>query len=863
MFERPMFLWLLLASLPSVMPLILAVARGSRIFITSISTIARLAAFAALVLMLAGLRVPIRVAARRMAMVVAVDESRSIAPDQASWMRHRVGEIRRSLSPLDRIAVIGFGRDASLLAPLQNPMVSAPVQNPVAVDPDGTDLAGALTTALGIFPDNEEKRLVVMTDGNETEEHVLDEVPAMTQAGVRVFTVVPPPSAIARVAITAFEAPAVVRAQTSFALHLDIESEARAPVGAQISLSSDGTVLGIQQVSLAPGLNRFVLPYRVGRSGAYLMQVQIKVPPPLVAVNPAAETTLSVIEPPRVLVISPNPPDSLIKALHNRDYAVQAAPPHGLPIQAEDYLVYQAVIIANVSSEALDQGAQNALNRYVADFGGGLVVTGDTLRDSRFQGSSLEKTLPVTFQPQPPPPSREPIAVYLLIDRSNSMSYNSRYPAVRDGERIRYAKQAAVALLNQLDDTDYAGVIAFDSEPYILGHLRPLAEQRDELIARVQRLEPGGGTDFKEALEIAEREIDQSGIAVREVILLTDGDTNRQYHDHDQEMADYAKDGIPVSTIRIGPDLENLRLLEDFAHATGGVFYRVEDITKLPQLLVHLTHEAEDFKWHERSHIEFGNRSAILSGIGPRDLPPLDFFAITQAKDGAEVPLVVHKGSRSAPLLATWQYELGRSAIFSADPDSLGSLAWIRWDHYAQFWSQLVSWVAREGDSGPFSLRVRDSNDGSLELEAQKADPLPVSNLFCRITGPGIANDVAMSQVGTSTYRGESAPLRRGKYALALIIKAGDTERVLLRREIASEGAEALDAAELKLRGANELLLRTIATTTGGEFDAPVSRIVRRSGAMITAYQSINNLLLPLAMVTLLLAVFVQRRYLM
>jgi Ca-activated chloride channel homolog len=860
MFERPIVLWLLLLSPLVAAPGMLALMRGGKAFATVISMVSRMVTFALLILMLAGLRIPVRAAAQRMAMVIAVDQSRSIAPDQAVWMQKRVAEIRRFLSPLDRVAVIGFGRDAGLLAPLQDPRMAA--QNTVSVDPNATDLAGALTTALGIFPDNEEKRLLLLTDGNETEGQVLDEVPAMSQAGIRIFTAAPPPSAIARVAIASFEAPAVVRAETSFALHLDVQSEARAPVNAEISLSSDGTSVGVQQLSLAPGLNRFVLPYRVGRSGAYLMRAQIKVPPPMIASNPAAETALSVIEPPRVLLVSPNPPDSLIKALSERNYDVRTAPPHGLPAQASDYLVYQAVIIANVASQSLDDATQAALNRYVADFGGGLIITGDTLRDSRFQGSTLEKTLPVTFQPQPPPPSREPIAVYLLVDRSNSMSYNSRYPAVRDGERIRYAKQAAVALLNQLDDTDYAGVIAFDSEPYILGHLRPLAEQRDELIPRVQRLEPGGGTDFKEALEIAEREIDQSGIAVREVILLTDGDTNRQYHDHDQEMADYAKDGIPVSTIRIGPDLENLRLLQDFARATGGVFYRVEDITKLPQLLVHLTHEAENYKWHERSHIDFGSHSAILSGIAPRDLPPLDFFAVTQAKDGSEVPLLVRKGARSAPLLATWQYELGRSAIFSADPDSLGSLAWIRWDRYAQFWSQLVSWVAREGDSGPFSLRVRDSNDGSLEIEAQKADPLPVANLFCRITGPGLDNDLAMSQVGTSTYRAESAQLKPGKYDLALIIKAGDTERVLVRREIASKGALALDAAELRLRAPNEPLLRVIAADTGGEFDAAVSKIVQRSGATITAYQPIDQLLLLLAVLMLLLAIFFQRRYL-
>jgi Ca-activated chloride channel family protein len=861
MFERPIALCLLLASVPIVVPAVLAVTRGAgKQLATIVSVSLRLITFVLLVLMLAGLRVPVRTFAHQMAVVIAVDQSRSIAPDQAIWMQHRIADIRHHLSRRDRVAVLGFGRDAGLIAPLQDARL--PITYTAKADPNGTDLAGALTTALGIFPDRVEKRLVLLSDGNETQGDVLTELPAMSQAGVRIFTTSPPPSAIPRISISAFQTPSTVRAGTSFAIHLDIESEAKVPVGGQIRLSNDGAVVGAQRVSLTPGLNRFVLPYRAGRPGAYLLRIELGVPPPSVAVNPIAETAFSVIEPPRVLVISSNPPDSLVKALRLRNYDVRIAPPHGLSVRPEDYLAYQAVIIANVGADALDDATQSALRRYVADFGGGLVVTGDTLRDSRFEGTTLEKILPVTFQPQPPPPSREPIAVYLLIDRSNSMSYNSRYPAVRDGERIRYAKQAAITLLNQLDDTDYAGVIAFDSEPYVLGHLRPLAEQRQELIARVQRLEPGGGTDFKEALEIAEREIDQAGIAVREVILLTDGDTNRQYHDHDQEMADYAKDRIPVSTIRIGPDLENLRLLQDFARVTGGVFYRVEDITKLPQLLVHLTHEAQNFKWHARSQIELGNPSAVLNGISPREIPSLDFFAMTQAKDGAEVPLLIRKGSRSAPLLAIWQYELGRSAVFSADPDSLGSLGWIRWPHYVQFWSQLISWVAREGDSGPFTLRVLDSNDGSLELEAQKADSFPVSNLFCRITGPGLNDDVAMSQIDSFTYRGDSAPLRRGKYHLALLIKAGDTEQVLVQREIASKGPEAPDAAELRLHRTNEPLLKTIAASTGGQFDAPVAEITRPSGTAIITYEPIDQILLPLTAATFLLAILIRRRYL-
>src|SRR5208337_4433142 len=132
------------------------------------------------------------------------------------------------------------------------------------------------------------------------------------------------------------------------------------------------------------------------------------------------------------------PVESLLSALRIRKYKIEQASPRGLPERAEDYLGYQALIVADAPADALTEGAQRALNRYVADFGGGLIVTGESLRDEKFRGGPLEKALPVMFRPQPPPPAREPIAVYLCIDRSNSMSYNSRYPAVRDSERIRY-----------------------------------------------------------------------------------------------------------------------------------------------------------------------------------------------------------------------------------------------------------------------------------------------------------------------------------------------------------------------------------------------------------------------------------------
>ena len=258
-------------------------------------------------------------------------------------------------------------------------------------------------------------------------------------------------------------------------------------------------------MELKPGLNRFELPYRIDQPGAYVMGARLRTPASMVALNSLAETALTVMAPPQILLAGTAPPESLLNALKLREFKVTVTSPRSLPIHPEDYLPYQAVILSDATVATLSNASAIALNRYVSDYGGGLIATGETLRDERFAGTPLEKTLPIKFQPQPPPPSREPIAVFLCIDRSNSMSYDSRYPAVRDGERIRYAKTAAIALMRQLDDTDLAGVIAFDSQPYVLGHLAPLGEDRAELENRIERLEPGGGTDFKDALEIAEQ----------------------------------------------------------------------------------------------------------------------------------------------------------------------------------------------------------------------------------------------------------------------------------------------------------------------------------------------------------------------
>lgn len=859
MFERPILLWLLLATPLIALPALMAVRHGKVAAGLSAAAL-RVLAFATLVFALSGFGLPTRTASRQVETVALIDQSRSIAPDQENWMRDNIRDLARASGRGAKLAVLGFGRDVRMLSPMSDPRLIA--MPPIAADSGATDIGEALTAADSLFSPEADKRILLLSDGNQTAGDAAAEIPALVENKVQVFSASPPLSATQRVALTGFQAPDAVRANQRFTFRIAIESDAVQPVKVNLDLMDDKDPVGSETVELKPGLNRFELPYRIDQPGAYIMGARLRTPASMVALNSLSESALTVMTPPQILVAGSAPPESLLNALKLREYNVTVTSPRSLPTHPEDYLPYQAVIISDATVATLSNASATALNRYVSDFGGGLIATGETLRDEHFAGTPLEKTLPIKFQPQPPPPSREPIAVFLCIDRSNSMSYDSRYPAVRDGERIRYAKTAAIALLRQLDDTDLAGVIAFDSQPYVLGHLAPLGEDRAELENRIDRLEPGGGTDFKDALEIAEHEILDSKIVVRQVFLLTDGDTNRQYHDHDALIADFAAQHIPVSTLRIGPDLANLRLLQDFAQATGGTFYRVQDIEKLPLLLVGLTREAMNRRKQGRSELQSGGPSAILTGIDIKDMPPIDYYATTVPKDGAQVPLKITRRDSSSPLLAAWQYGLGRAVVFTADPDSLATLSWIRWNRYAEFWSQLVNWAMRPGDAGPFSMGVGTASDGGLRIEAEKIDNSPVSNLVLRVTGTGRTMDVPMTQTDASVYRGELGQLPRGKYTAVLMVKGGDTERVIMQREFASTGTATADADEIRLRPRNTALLKNISMATGGAMDATPAEILKPSGAMVTVHRGADPLLLPLAIMLFLGEVFVRRRFL-
>ena len=108
--------------------------------------------------------------------------------------------------------------------------------------------------------------------------------------------------------------------------------------------------------------------------------------------------------------------------------------------------------------------------------------------------------------------------------------------------------------------------------------------------------------------------------------------------------------------------------------------------------------------------------SEVTRGIAAADYPQLLGYVATSLKPRAETPLLTHKGD---PLLAHWQYGLGRAVAFTSDARAKWGKNWLGWERYRQFWSQIAQWSLRRLENADFTSEVVvDKGEGVISVEA-------------------------------------------------------------------------------------------------------------------------------------------------
>ena len=184
--------------------------------------------------------------------------------------------------------------------------------------------------------------------------------------------------------------------------------------------------------------------------------------------------------------------------------------------------------------------------------------------------------------PRPANPTRVPIDLALVIDRSGSM----------DGGKLDLAKAGVRTALDLLRPEDRVSLVAFDHEVDVLApSAHPDPFTRRALERRLNRLDSRGSTDLFggwmagcETIASDAARDRRSGPRVRRTLLLTDGQANVGTTDPG-EIAHHAAQlrvrGISTSTLGVGNGFEE-DLLTAMAEAGGGNFAYAEHAGVLP-----------------------------------------------------------------------------------------------------------------------------------------------------------------------------------------------------------------------------------------------------------------------------------------
>jgi len=185
------------------------------------------------------------------------------------------------------------------------------------------------------------------------------------------------------------------------------------------------------------------------------------------------------------------------------------------------------------------------------------------------------------------------------------------------------------------------------------------------------------------------------------------------------------------------------------------------------------------------------------------------------------VPLWTDKGD---PLLAHWQYGLGRSVAFTSDAKAKWSKNWIAWDKYRQFWSQIGQWSLRRLENSDFNTEVSvDKGEGQISVDAldEQGNYRNFLDLRAMVVSPkGERINVPVEQTGPGHYEAHFPTKQVGAYTLNLMEqKDGKT--------VGSQvvGASVNYSPEFNATEPNLNLLRRIAESGGGKMLDPESSI--------------------------------------
>lgn len=630
---------------------------------------------------------------------VLIDQSGSTDGAPAADAPEIQSILERHKRPGDRIRLVDFARETVLRGH------GDPVFNGGA---SGTCMAEALAYTLAHMEPDRVNHVLMVTDGWPTSP--LDNTPEqLIRAGVPVDYRLAAVNREADIRIDRIKAPARIRPGEAFLLEISITGPpgSRAAVPWQISRNGSAPLTG--QAGLVDGKAVIRLTDRITVPGCAAYEAVISPAGDPVTGNNRAEQLVEVTGGNNILLLSGYDRDPLVPFLTAQGFQVDR--PADLRELAPARLTGAGlVIINNVGASSIPREFLHALDYYVREQGGGLLMAGGkkSFGSGGYFSSPVDGLLPVSMELKK---DRATLitAMSIVLDRSGSMAMS-----VSGGKtKMDLADSGACQTIMNLSDEDFISVHAVDSSPHAIVDMSRIGPNRAAMLNSVSRIQSmGGGIFVGEGLKAGWQELQKTQAGTRHLILFSDADDSEEPDDYKNTLRQMTQAGATVSVIALGTEKSSdAALLKEIAELGKGRIFFCDRPGDIPDIFTQETISVARSAFLEEKTPLHGTAGwNQIAAVQPDWPQTIDGYNLCYLKDGATAACL-SGDTYQAPLISFWNRGAGRVAAVTFALGGPFGQSMQNWAGYGDLVQTLARWLNRQDAPPGYSVRTETVGD--------------------------------------------------------------------------------------------------------------------------------------------------------
>ncbi len=583
------------------------------------------------------------------------------------------------------IGIVKFGYGQVYAAELSSNTAKVLSDYKNSPDPDTTasDIASALEYAKDLFEYPKSGKIILLSDGVETDGEAMLTIKAVASRGIKVDTVHFPTQDVPEVQIISVDIPEqYLMIGEPFTVDLHIKTNI--PIHEELlvdlefsDISDKGKVVGETQLSVTSKEMTIPLEITLDERGFHELSFKISQSSDTSDKNNVYHTYVSIQQFNKILLIEKYPGESArMQEVFGKNYDVTTLSIQDnfseIPRDIEALAEYEQVILVNIAYSDMPAGFEELLNRYVYNLGGGLFTVGG-INDGTvtnpiphaYNREDLEKS---TYYKQMLPVSAidftPPTAVMIVVDSSGSMTDEM------DGKtKYVLALEGATACLDVLGDRDYCGIVSFQNTASEKMQLVPVA-QKEKIVEIIEDMKvnmDAGDTIFSSAIIQAGEALSAlDNVEKKHIVMITDGNPSDKLSVYGEYIKDNSLKGITMSIITVGESGDSGKGdMSEAAAMGGGKHHHVTDIKDIFSIMqTDLALEAiAEIEYGKEFNLTIKDRTTVVAGVDDASLPTLSGYYGTVKKEDAVVPLM----GKYVPIYAQWKYGNGNVGSFMSD----------------------------------------------------------------------------------------------------------------------------------------------------------------------------------------------------